>query len=215
VSVLAPRRHDLIRQSRELECCKIYISYTYIQMLGRNHTNEFSIILHLDKQSSDDIEQIRAVLPDSPYRDDKPHITLAADILTSRPMADQELLVALEPLLQKILRIRPHALVRRISNKAGGHYTSSSAIELSSSAELQAEHSILLKALTDAGFRLGRNAKFYKPHITIRLGVTLSDEAQEKAERLFPKGREVDVGGWAILRLATKRIARPSYELDP
>jgi hypothetical protein len=121
-------------------------------MVGRNHTNEFSIILHLDKQSSDDIEQIRTVLPDSPYRDDKPHITLVTDILTPRPMADQVLLVTLEPLLQKILRIKPHALVRRISNISGGHYTTTSAVELSSSAELQAEHANLLNALIDAGF---------------------------------------------------------------
>ncbi|MGA3150075.1 MAG: 2'-5' RNA ligase family protein [Candidatus Saccharimonadales bacterium] len=180
-----------------------------------SHTDEFSIVLHLDNKSSRDIAKIRNLLPNSPYRDDKPHITLLQGIVAPRHISDDELLSILSSLLKSILKIHPHAYVHDISNTPGGHYTTTSIVELTSSTELQQEHVKLIKALGSADFRLGRASHTYSPHITIRLGVLLSGDALDTAAQLFPKGREVEVDRWAILRLADRRHTRPSYELDP
>ena len=184
-------------------------------MFGRHHPNQFSIIVHLDRKTNEDIEHIRKLLPASPYRDDEPHVTILHDIRAPGRMTNHELLDSIEPSLNRILKLRSHAKVHGITNMAGGHYKTASAIVLTSSPELQSEHSKLATNLLAMGFKLGKEAEFYKPHVTIRLGVPLTDMAQTETQRLFPKGRDIRLAGWAVLRLKSQRLVRPMYELDP
>jgi 2'-5' RNA ligase len=184
-------------------------------MLWRKHTDEFSVILPLDNKIADDIETIRAELPASPYRDDRPHVTLVKGIHTPYSMSDHELYSKLEPILDSLLKVEPHAHISRPSNARGGFYKRTSVIVLSASDPLRVEHRSLINALKGQGFKIKKHDRlFYSPHATIRLGVPLNPKLLKQARALFPQGKEIKFKGWIIYRLISKDGKRLFYEVS-
>lgn len=183
-------------------------------MLSHHHTDEFSIILPLDRAASQDIKNIRGLMPASPFRDDPPHVTLLRGIHTTKDVSDQELLRSITPALDRLLKVEPHLHVSHLLNLSGGPYKISSAIAFKASLPLQREHISLVAHLRGNGYLVDSSAIFnYYPHATVRLGVPFDFAVLDAAQNFFSKGRAVGFAGWEILRLASSAKRRPFYEL--
>ncbi|HEU5004827.1 MAG TPA: hypothetical protein VFT49_01945 [Candidatus Saccharimonadales bacterium] len=175
--------------------------------------DEFSVILHLDEQASRDLERVRQLMPASPYRDDPPHVTLLQGIHPSVTMSDEEILRAITPALNRLIKPEAHVRVSYLSNLTGGPYKITSAIVMAMSSVLGREHISLLAHLRGGGFGLSSNAMFYYPHASVRLGVPFDARSLELASELFPKGRGIELVSWEVLRLTSTSKRRPFHEL--
>jgi len=182
-------------------------------MTNSQHTNEFSVILLLDKTSKDKIEDIRTSMPASPYRDDWPHLTLLQGCHTPRSMSDVELYNILCPILNRLLKPKLHATVAGLSNLFGGYYKDTSSIILSTSNDLQREHISLLSSLRGSHFKVDRKESIYRPHVTIRLGVPMNQGSLQLANELFPEGKSIRFDKWEIYRLISSRGKRQFYKV--
>jgi hypothetical protein len=179
-------------------------------------TTEFSVILRLDESASRDINRIRTLLPASNFRDDPPHVTLLKGIHSRQLMSDDDLLKHISPLLNRLLKGRPVVRVSYVANLPGGVYRDTSAVVLISSSDLQRQHISLIAHLRGLGFRVDKDSLAHiSPHATVRLGVPFDTQALDWAEKLFPKGRGIELVGWEILRLEKDIKSRPFYELAP
>jgi 2'-5' RNA ligase len=175
-------------------------------MAEQELTNEFSICLFADKDMTGRINSLRSRLPESPYRDDPPHITLLRGIQTRDHVEDEVLVSDLERILQISKKLPFDAVVSDVvdMDRPNQLYTATSMFMLRPSKELADFRVNIVGALTQSGFTIEQQEMDnYIPHLTIRLGVPLESQMLSWVKKDFI-GNKVEFLSWVIFRLYMK-----------
>lgn len=148
---------------------------------------EFSVILLADDNTARLVEQLRQMLPASPLRNDKPHITLQNRIMHSAVLSDNELIRDVSDALPKIkfpLKVAYSSANDHFSEK----YGDSSVIRVSVGRDILKLKSQLVKYLTSSDYELNQEfSTVYEPHITVGLGVPFTKTMREKTDEVLGK----------------------------
>lgn len=165
---------------------------------------EFSVILLVDDGTARFIEQLREMLPVTPIRNDKPHITLQNRILNNKTMSDVELTSDVKSALPEInfpIKVKYSTSEDHSSEK----YGDSSVIRVSVENDLLDLKHKLVGHLKANGYELNKEfSNVYEPHITVGLGVPFTKPMLIKAKELL-EGKE-----FKLIQLAIHRF----YEKD-
>ena len=180
-------------------------------------TKEFSICFIADGLNTKKINNLRSKLPESPYRDDAPHVTLLRGITTSSNIGSNAELVKKVGNLIKLHTALPLQLqVGRIDNISNQFYSASGVVLLNPSNALTRLRQKTIRQLTDNGYKIeNQEVSEYYPHMTIRLGVPLRGAAMKHARENFPMGVAVSFDKWLLLRLHKDGKQRTVQELSP
>ena len=177
-------------------------------------TREFSICLLPTADVTEDIEALRATLPESPYRDDVPHITLLRGIASDTDMSDKALADDIASTLSLSSQLPLTCTVKAFENRSNQFYSSTGAAVLESSLELFELRKDAVQRLMERGYTVeAQELSTYTPHITIRLGVPLQGKAMAEAMIAFGN-RTISFSGWLLFRLVVqddKRLMRVVY----
>lgn len=148
------------------------------------------------------IEEVRGVLPDSPYRDDTPHLTIMRTIETPTPMSDAELSQDMERLLHASEALPLTATVNKPASSIDPLFRwFSSQLLLRASPEIRLHRERMLRTLRANNYAVGIVSRLtFFPHISVRLGVPYNEQARAMAERSFSPGTELTFNRWIILR---------------
>ncbi|HSW91709.1 MAG TPA: 2'-5' RNA ligase family protein [Candidatus Saccharimonadales bacterium] len=164
-------------------------------------TNQFSVCLTLDPKAEQAVGAIRETLSASPYRDDTPHITLLRTIKTPTPMSDTDLAQDMERLLGLSKTLPLTAAVHKPANRFSPLFRTSSLIILHASPEMKSYRKHILKILKANNYSVSWYERIvFFPHISIRLGVSYTEEAKAMAAQSFRPGTKLTFNRWIILR---------------
>lgn len=178
-------------------------------------TREFSICLLPTDDVTADIEALRARLPDSPYRDDVPHITLLRGISSDTDMSDETLADDVGTTLSLSSRLPLLSTVRLIDNKSNQFYTDTGVVILESSKELLDFRKDAVNRLMERGYTVeAQELSTYTPHITVRLGVPLQGEVMGETRLRF-HNRTIRFGDWLLFRLVLQDDKRLMHVVRP
>lgn len=176
---------------------------------------EFSICLLPTDDVIKDIETLRATLPDSPYRDDIPHITLLRGISSNTDISDEALADDIGSTLSLSSRLPLMCTVKSIDNKSSQLYTSTGAVVLESSLDLLELRKDAVQRLMERGYTVEpQELDIYTPHVTVRLGVPLQDKAMTETKMMF-NNRTVSFSGWLMFRLVLQNKKRLMHAVHP
>lgn len=169
-------------------------------MINNDVTNEFSINLLTDTDTSAYILRIRETLPSSPYRDDPPHCTLLRGVTTPRTMSDDELRSFVAPLLMHDTCSLDMQL-DEVAEKSNQFYQPTTLLVLMSTPEILAYRTKIADALQEKGCIIEpQERSHYLPHVSIRLGVTV-DQQQKSAINAHYANTPISFSRYAIFRL--------------
>lgn len=178
-------------------------------------THEFSICLLPNEDITIDINSLRQDLPESPYRDDIPHITILRGISTNDHLSDEDLLNKVDSLLAISNKLPISGSVHSVANASNRYYSLSSGMKLHASKELLNFRNEVITRLKANGFSIEtQELANYIPHITIRLGAPLIGESLTRAEALFV-GRSVSFNEWFLFRVIKQNDRRIMHEIWP
>ena len=178
-------------------------------------TNEFSLCLIPDTVTTESILAARKELPPSPYRDDVPHITLLKMIKTATPLSDDELLRAMDTLLELSKNMPLHASVYKPANRSNMLYSLSSLLLLQASPAMKAYRKNIIKILRRNGYTVGfAETRLFMPHITVRLGVPYSRPVKALIKQRFAQETTIRFNRWVIFRIVYKDGKRLVKELS-
>lgn len=165
-------------------------------------TQEFSICLLPDIQTTERVTSLRRELPPSPYRDDLPHLTLLRGITSDLPLSDETLLADMDAQLDLPSALPLAATVQAVENKSNRFYSDSSLLLLDPSAALLACRRQIVRRLTStAGYAVEpAEQTSFTPYVTVRLGVPLYGDMLQKTEELFLR-RSITFNSWLLVRL--------------
>ncbi len=168
-----------------------------------SQTQEFSICLLLDEPATRQIEDIRAKLPSSSYRDDPPHLTLLRGITSKEIVSAEEL----SQNLQKILTIKPgtlHVRITGLQDVSNQFYTKTTVLQIAAFDELTRYREKITDQLRLNRFQVEqKEVEHYTPHITVRLGVTINDSLRTSTEKLFVD-HDLTFTSYALFRLVLR-----------
>lgn len=178
-------------------------------------TREFSICLLPTDDVTTDVEALRAGLPDSPYRDDVPHITLLRGISSGMDMSDEALADDVGLTLSLSSRLPLLGTVKLIDNKSNQFYTDTGVIILESTKELLDFRKDAVNRLLEHGYTVeAQELSTYTPHVTIRLGVPLQGEFMDETKVRFDN-RTIRFGDWLLFRLVLQDDKRLMHVVRP
>jgi hypothetical protein len=163
-------------------------------------TSEFAICFLLDRKSTQAVEAIRRTLPASPYRDDTPHVTL---LRTRSPalMSDSDLLRDMERLLELSGNLPLTAVVHKPANRFSPLFRVSSLVLLHASPQMRSYRKRVMRTLKANNYSIGWFERLLSlPHISIRLGVPYTKQAEAMTEHNFKPGAQLTFSTWVILR---------------
>jgi 2'-5' RNA ligase len=164
-------------------------------------TREFSICLLPTDDVTADIEALRAKLPESPYRDDTPHITLLRGVSSGTDMSDEALVDDVGTALSLSNRLPLLGTVKLVDNKSNQFYTDTGVVILESSKELLNFRKDAVNRLLEHGYTVeAQELNTYTPHITVRLGVPLLDKFMDETRTMFDN-RTITFSRWLLFRL--------------
>ncbi len=176
-------------------------------------TKEFGICLLPDTVTTQRVLGLRKKLPASPYRDDRPHITLLRGITSPQQFSDVELFHNIKRILNLSNSLPLIATAQDVVNISNQFYSASCVILLQSSKLLNIRR-VAAKKLNQNGYSIEKQElKTYTPHITIRLGVPLAGEILTTAQATFI-GNDIIFSKWILFRLIIKDDARKAHEID-
>ena len=171
-------------------------------------SREFSICLRPDAATAQDVLRLRQQLPDSPYRDDPPHVSLLRGITTPVAYSDDELLQKVERVCNLTEKLPLSATIDRLTNKSNQFYSESSIISFHLSSEFTRLWQQTIHLLHQNDFAIEESeTKSFSPHMTVRLGVPLKQRPLSEAQNLFA-GKAVKFSSWCIFRLYIEDQAR-------
>ncbi len=178
-------------------------------------TREFSICLLPSDDVATDIEAIRNSLPDSPYRDDIPHITLLRGITANTDLSDDALVQDVESILSPGDNLPFEGHVLGIANKSNQFYSSTGLILLEASSQLIEFRKQVVDHLEQRGYSVeAQELTDFTPHVTIRLGVALEGTSLHDAEELF-RDRIITFSSWLVFRLIREDDKRVTHQVWP
>jgi|GEM_PF-639744 len=178
-------------------------------------TREFSICLLPTENVATDIETIRNSLPDSPYRDDIPHITLLRGITAHTDLSDDALAQALESILSPEDNLPLEGNVVGIANKSNQFYSSTGLLLLEASPRLTDFRKQVADRLKRHNYDVeAQELANFMPHITIRLGIALEGASLHDAEELF-RDRSITFSDWLLFRLIEEGDKRIMHQVWP
>lgn len=165
-------------------------------------TNEFSVVLACDDALSGLISDIRASLPETPYYDSLPHITLLRGIRSDTALSDAELTAILGRLLNTDQLRELYVTPKKIANGFNHIYKTSSAITIKTPPALKTSRRKFIKDLESNGFSVEMIEKLvYLPHVTIRLGVPLRGQLKTTAMQRLAQFSKVNFNHIYIFRI--------------
>jgi len=172
-------------------------------------TNEFSIVLVCDGPSGDLVLSIRDGLPESPYYDSQPHMTLIRGIHSKVPMSDSELVTAVRSILTTNQLLKTRVTPKKIANGFNHVYKTSSAITIKAPHVLKLTRRKFIKDLESNGFSVELIEKLvYLPHITIRLGVPLRGQRKMNATQQLAQLSTIGFSDGYIFRIYKQKHGR-------
>jgi len=178
-------------------------------------TREFSICLLPTDDVITDIEALRVRLPDSPYRDDVPHITLLRGISSGADMSDEALADDIGMTLSLSSRLPLSGTVKLIDNKSNQFYTDTGVVILESSKELLDFRKDAVNRLLERDYTVeAQELSTYTPHVTVRLGVPLQGRFMDETKLRFDD-RIIRFNSWLLFRLVLQDDKRLMHVVRP
>lgn len=176
-------------------------------------TNEFSICLQPTADIAERIDDLRMLLPASPYRDDPPHITLIRGMVSDGDIGDNELLSRVATISQIGDKLPLSGTITDVINKSNHFYSESSVLIISPSDELLLFRSNLQKLLVSDDFSdESHDNNTHDLHITIRLGIPIVGDLLQDVKDQFLK-KTVQFIDWSIFRLELEDGDRKMREI--
>ena len=184
-------------------------------MVETTITNEFSICLVADEINTEKINATRSKLPESPYRDDPPHVTLLRGVTTPADVSSNRLVKDISALLDLDIALPMEVRIREVTNMRNRFYGVSGVVILDPSSLLMNLRKRAVRQLIKSIYTIEeQEVETYTPHMTIRLGVQLEGSSMDKAKKAFPLDEYVTFNKWILLRLVKEGEKRVVQELS-
>lgn len=164
-------------------------------------TRTFSVCLSLNPEVRKTVDDIRQMLPASPYRDDTPHMTLLRTIKSPSRINDADLLRDMKRILEVSKNLPLTAVIQKPANRFSPLFGLSSLVVLTASPEMKAYRKNVIDTLRANNYSVGLVERLsFLPHITVRLGVPFTRKARATAAQGFRAGNRLNFDTWIILR---------------
>ena len=185
----------------------------YNYYMSSQPTNEFSICLLANSETTADIESMRRELPTSPHRDDPPHITLLRGVTSSAFVSD----AAIAKSMGALLTMQPDSIggnVKGVEDKSNHLYSSTTALTLTLSDVILNYRKALINNLKANNYKVeSQELATFIPHLTIRLGVALDETERKRAEAHF-LGKQIKFTRYALFRLVQHNGSRQMHIVE-
>lgn len=179
-------------------------------------TRQFSICLIPDKRTEHDINTFRRQLPESPYRDDIPHLTLLRGVSSPNIPSDKDLVTDIDRLLKWNSNPPITGSVQAVENIDSLVYGSTSVLVIKPQSKLEALRANICQKLVATGYSIEKDElqQVRPQHITVRLGVPLSSEYFRHAESIL-LGKHIEFSKWLLFRLELDGNRRLMHKVWP